>query len=53
MCILSMAAPLVGFLGVSIMRVDLGGLVKKNRVTSSFGLQLMIGGFICVSGPCI
>ena len=34
------------------MKVDLAGAVNK-RVTSSFGLKVMLEGYICVSGPCI
>ena len=34
------------------MKVDLAGAVKKKSVTSSFGLKVMIGGSLCVSGPC-
>ena len=35
------------------MNIDLAGVVNKNRVISSFLLQGMIGGYLCVSGTCI
>ena len=48
--LVNLAALLVGFLGGSVLEVDLDGVVKKKRATSGFGLQVMIGGSICVSG---
>ena len=44
---------LVGFLGGSILKVDLSGVVKKIRADSGFEFQVMIGGSLYVSGPCI
>ena len=52
-CLVNMAALLVGFLGGSVMKVDLAGVVKKKRATSGFGLKVMLGGSLCVSGPCM
>ena len=51
-CLVNMAALLVGFLGGSVMKVDLAVVVKKKRATSGFGLQVMLGGSLCVSGTC-
>ena len=31
------------FLGGSVMKVELAGVVKKKRATSVFGLQVMLG----------
>ena len=42
-CLVNMAALLVGFLGVSVLKVDISGSVKKKILTSGFGLQVMIG----------
>ena len=47
-----LAALLVDFLGGSVLKVDIAGTVKKKWVTSGFGLKVMIGWFLCVSGPC-
>ena len=44
---------LLGCLGGSFMTVDIFGVVKKIRVTSGFGLQVMLVGFLGVSGTCI
>ena len=51
-CLVNLAALLVGFLGSSVLKVDIYGVVNKKRATSGFGLQVMLGGSICVSGPC-
>ena len=45
-------ALLVGCLGVSFLKVDLVGAVKKKRATSGFVLKVIIGGSLHVSGPC-
>ena len=45
-----MEALLLGCLVGSVPKVDLAGAVKKKRVTSVFGLQVMLGGYLCVSG---
>ena len=50
--LVNMVALIVGCLGGSVMKVDLAVAVKKKRVTSGFGLQVMLGGYICVSGTC-
>ena len=46
-----MAALIVGFLGGSVLNVDLYGVGKKEGATSGFGLKMMILGSLCVSGP--
>ena len=46
-----MSERIVGCLGGSIFKVDITGLVKKDRVTSGFGFQVIIGVSLCVSGP--
>ena len=33
------------------MKVDISGVVKKNRATSGFGFKVMLRGSICLSGP--
>ena len=51
-CLVNMAATLVGFPGGSILKVDLVGVVKNKRATSGFGFQVILGGSISVSGHC-
>ena len=51
-CILYLGALILGFLGGSVLKVDLSGLAKKRRANSGFLLKVMIGGSLCVSGPC-
>ena len=51
-CLVNLAAILVGFLGSSVMKVDIYVVMNKKRATSGFGLQVMIGGSIYVSGTC-
>ena len=43
----------LGFLGGSSIKVDMDGVVKKTRVTSGLGLQVMTVGYLCVSGICV
>ena len=43
---------LVGFLGGLVLKVDLAGAIMKKGATSGFGFQVMLGGYLCVSGPC-
>ena len=50
-CLVNMAALLLGLMGGTFMKVYLAGVVKKKRVTSCFGLKVIIGGSLCVSGP--
>ena len=50
-CLVYLMALLVGFLGGLILKVDFAGAVKKKRVTSCFGLKVIIVGYLCVSGP--
>ena len=52
-CSINMAALLVGFLGDSVLKVDLDGVVKKKKATSGFGLKVMLGVSLCVSSICI
>ena len=52
-CLVGRAALLVGFLGGSVLKVDMAGVVKKIRASSGFGLQVMPVGSLGVSGPCI
>ena len=51
-CLVNLAALLVGFLGSSVLKVYIYGVVNKKRAASGFGLQVMIGGSIYVSGTC-
>ena len=51
-CLVYIVALLVGFLGGSVLKVDLSGSVKKKRATSGFGLKLILRRSLCVSGPC-
>ena len=51
-CLLNLEDLIVGFLGVSVLKVDISRLVKKERANSGFGLQVMLGGSLFVSGPC-
>ena len=37
----------------SVIKFDLTGAVKKKRVTSVFGLKVVLGESLCVSGSCI
>ena len=53
LCIVNMAALIVSFRGVSVMKVDISGAVNKKIVTSGFGLQVILIEALCVSGPCI
>ena len=51
-CLVYLAAIVVDSLGDSVMKVDLYGMVKGKRATSGFGLKVMLGGYLCVSGLC-
>ena len=54
-CLVGLAEILIGYLEGSVMKFDLYGVTKKNRIwvaTSGFGLQVMLGRSPCVSGPC-
>ena len=44
---------LVGFLGGSVMKVDLAGVTKKTQVTSGFGLKVMLVRCLGVLGTCL
>ena len=50
-CLVNIIAPLVGFLGGSVLEVYLDGVVKGENSTSGFVLQVILGGYICVLGP--
>ena len=50
-CLVNMAALLLGCLGGSVPKVDISEAVKKNRATSGFGLQVILRGSLCISGP--
>ena len=50
-CIVNLVTLFVRFLGGSVPNVDLDGALNKKRVTSGFGLQVMLGGSLCVLGP--
>ena len=52
-CIIFLVALLVGCLGGLGIKVDLDGIAKKKWVTSGFGFKVILGGSLCVSGPCI
>ena len=46
--------PIVFYMGGSVLKVDLYGVVKKNMVqvaTSGFGFQVMLWGSLIFSGP--
>ena len=36
--------------GRSVPKVDLSGAVKKKRAASGFGFQVILEGYLCVSG---
>ena len=40
-------------MGCSVLKVDLAGVENKKRVTSVFGLKVILGGSLCVSVHCI
>ena len=48
-CLLGQESLLVGYLGGSVLTVDMDGVVKKIRVTSVFGSQFMLVGSLGVS----
>ena len=43
-CLVYMVSLLVGFLGGSVLEVDIAGSVKKKRATSGFGLKKCLEG---------
>ena len=51
-CLVNLEALLVFFLVGSVPKVGLARELNKKRATSGFGFQAMLGGSICVSGPC-
>ena len=50
-CLLGLSERIIAYLGGSVLKVDITGMVKKNRMTSGFGFQVIIGVSLCVSGP--
>ena len=52
-CHVYLVALLECCLGGPFLKVDIAGEVKGKRVTSGFGLQVMLGESLCVSGPFI
>ena len=51
-CLLGSVALLLGFMGCSVLTDDMAEVVKKIRVSSGFGLQVMPVGYLGVSGLC-
>ena len=51
-CLVGLAELILGCIVLSVLKVDLSGVVNKSRVTSCFGLQVVLGGSLCVSVPC-
>ena len=51
-CLVNLEALLVGYLGGSVLKVDLAGAANKQSLTSGFGLLVMLGVYIFVSVPC-
>ena len=51
-CPLDLESLILCCLRGSVLKVYLAGVVKKKSVTSDFRLQVMLGGYICVSGAC-
>ena len=47
-CLVSLTELLVGYLGGSVLKVDLSGVVKKNRKNSGFGLKVTLEGYLCI-----
>ena len=50
-CLVILAALFVGFIGGSVLKVDLVGAVINNGVTSGFGLKVMLLGYLSGLGP--
>ena len=51
-CLVNLDTLLVGYLGGSVTKVDISWAVNKKRATSGFVYQVMLGGYLCVSGTC-
>ena len=49
-CFVYLVAVLVGCLGVSVLKFDLDEVVNKKLLTLGFGLKVVIGGSLFVSG---
>ena len=49
-CLVYLVAILVGFLRGSVLKDYLAGVVKEKRASSGFGLKVMLGGSLFVSG---
>ena len=52
-CILGLAELLLGFLGGSVLTVDMDGVANKIWVTSGFRFEVMLVGSLSVSGTYI
>ena len=55
-CIVGMAALLVGFLGRSVLRIYLYGVMNRHRnwvLNSEFLWKVMFGVYLWISHPCI
>ena len=52
-CLVFMQALLVGFLGGSVLKLDIAEGLGEKGVTKGFGFKVMLQGYLCVSGPCI
>ena len=50
--LVNLTALLVGCLGGSVLNVDIDEAAKKKNTTPGFGLQVILGGYICNSDPC-
>ena len=50
--IVNLAELIVGCLEGSVLKVDLAGAVNTKGETSGFGSQVILGGSLCLSGPC-
>ena len=51
-CIVYIAALLVGFLGGSVLKLDIAEVLGEKEVTKGFGFKVLLRGSLCVSGPC-
>ena len=51
-CLIYLEKCIVDYLGGSVLKVDIAGSVKKRRATSGFGLKVILGESLFVSGPC-
>ena len=52
-CLVGQESLLVSYIGGFVLTVDMAGVVKKTRLTSGFGFQVMLVGSLGVSVPFI